>query len=213
MKDIAIYGAGGFGREVACIINMINAIKPTWNIIGFFDDSVPKGTENEYGKILGGLEELNSWENPLSIAMAIGSPKTLALLTSKIINPNISFPNIIAPNVCIFDEKNYSIGKGNIVNIMGSLSTNVTLGDFNILNGFVTIGHDAVLGNFNCLMTFTDIAGNVNIGDRNYFGVRATVLQGKSVTNDITIGAGAVVMKNIKKPGTYIGNPARKLEF
>ena len=41
MKDIAIYGAGGFGREIACLIQMINKSekKPKWNIVGFFDDN------------------------------------------------------------------------------------------------------------------------------------------------------------------------------
>lgn len=38
MKDIAIYGAGGFGREVACLLNAINANDAIWNLIGFFDD-------------------------------------------------------------------------------------------------------------------------------------------------------------------------------
>ena len=38
MKDIAIYGAGGFGREVACLIKRINEKAPTWNFIGFFDN-------------------------------------------------------------------------------------------------------------------------------------------------------------------------------
>ena len=33
MKDIAIIGAGGFGKEVACIINKINEIKPTWKFL------------------------------------------------------------------------------------------------------------------------------------------------------------------------------------
>ena len=37
MKDIAIYGAGGFGKEVACLIKRINEQEPTWNLIGFFD--------------------------------------------------------------------------------------------------------------------------------------------------------------------------------
>lgn len=39
MKDIVIIGAGGFGREVAWLIEDINRIKQTWNIIGFVDDN------------------------------------------------------------------------------------------------------------------------------------------------------------------------------
>ena len=53
MKDIAIYGAGGFGREVACMIKHINesADEPIWNLVGFFDDGKEKGSRNEYGPI------------------------------------------------------------------------------------------------------------------------------------------------------------------
>ena len=39
MKKIAIYGAGGFGKEVACLINRINANGGDWQLIGFFDDN------------------------------------------------------------------------------------------------------------------------------------------------------------------------------
>ena len=38
MRDIAIYGAGGFGKEVACLLNRINEVNHQWNLIGFFDD-------------------------------------------------------------------------------------------------------------------------------------------------------------------------------
>ena len=33
MNDIAIYGAGGFGKEIACLIYWINEVKPQWNLI------------------------------------------------------------------------------------------------------------------------------------------------------------------------------------
>ena len=38
MKDIAIYGAGGFGREVACLIERINKARetPIWNFFSLF---------------------------------------------------------------------------------------------------------------------------------------------------------------------------------
>ena len=35
---IAIYGAGGLGREIACVLKKINMVTPTWNLLGFFDD-------------------------------------------------------------------------------------------------------------------------------------------------------------------------------
>ena len=56
MKKIAVYGAGGFGREVACMLRHINNIIPTWDLLGFFDDGKIIGYETGYGKILGGLQ-------------------------------------------------------------------------------------------------------------------------------------------------------------
>lgn len=35
MRDIAIYGAGGLGREIACVLKKINMVTPTWNLLGF----------------------------------------------------------------------------------------------------------------------------------------------------------------------------------
>lgn len=46
MKDIAIFGVGGFGREVLTLIEDVNRISPTWNVIGFFDDGHPIGYES-----------------------------------------------------------------------------------------------------------------------------------------------------------------------
>ena len=64
MKDIAIYGAGGFGKEVACIITKINSKKITWNIIGFFDDDgIKKKTQiSHFGPVLGDVNDLNDME-------------------------------------------------------------------------------------------------------------------------------------------------------
>ena len=37
-KKIVLIGAGGFGREVASIIEVLNSIKPTYELLGFLDD-------------------------------------------------------------------------------------------------------------------------------------------------------------------------------
>ena len=55
-KDLLIYGFGGFGHEVACLINHINAEEPRWNLLGYIDDGVAVGTECRYGKVLAHLQ-------------------------------------------------------------------------------------------------------------------------------------------------------------
>jgi acetyltransferase-like isoleucine patch superfamily enzyme len=49
-----------------------------------------------------------------------------------------------------------------------------------------------------------------HIGNRVSIGTNATLLP-VSVCDDVVIGAGAVVTRDIREPGSYAGNPARKL--
>lgn len=215
MKDIAIYGAGGFGREIACLIREINEQTdiPTWKLVGFFDDGKPIGDNNEYGTVLGGYNELNVFPKPLSVVMAIGRPSTLVYLISKINNPLIDYPNIIAPDLRVLDKNNLSMGFGNIFFSKCSLSCNVSIGNFNIFNGSIAVGHDVVIGNFNTFMPGARISGEVKLGDRNLMGVYAVILQQNTIGNDTIIGSGSVMMRSTKGNGTYVGNPAKKMNF
>lgn len=211
MKDIAIYGFGGLGREVACVINKINEVEPTWNIIGYFDDGEPVGKECKYGKVLGNIDTLNAWQTPLSVVIAIATPKYLELVSSKITNPLVDFPNIIAPGVFMFDEESVSLGKGNLITFGCRFSCNVTLGDFNILDGMISLGHEACIGSYNAIFPETRISGQTSIGDKNFFGARCFVAQCLKVGNGNRFGAGTFVLRKIKDDGLYMGNPAKKV--
>ena len=59
MKDIVIVGAGGFGREVKTIIDAINKSNKAYNFLGFYDDTIAKGTLINNFPILGNLKELD----------------------------------------------------------------------------------------------------------------------------------------------------------
>lgn len=209
MKDIAIYGAGGFGREVAAVLRKINKKDTCWNFIGFFDDGKEKDTHNEYGTILGGIEELNNWNSELSLIMAIGNPKTVMTLVPKINNKRIDFPNIISPDSLWLDIANVQLGKGNIILCGCIISCNVHFGNFNILNAGVSVGHDASFGNFNSIMPAVHISGYDIIGEGNFLGVSSVILQGIKVNKGVTLGANSVLMRDAKDNSTYLGNPAK----
>jgi sugar O-acyltransferase (sialic acid O-acetyltransferase NeuD family) len=211
MKDIAIYGAGGFGREIACLLNQINDVSPQWNLIGFFDDGVAPGIGSRYGKVLGNLHTLNQFTRPLSVVIAIATPKYLKKLSENITNPNIEFPNIIAPNVNIFDKSAFEIGRGNLIFFGCRLSCDVKIGNFNLFNGAVSLGHDVTMGDYNVLQPSVRISGDTIVGNENFFGVQSLVLQGLRVGNNTRIGVGSVVMRNTKDNFLYMGNPARKI--
>lgn len=214
MKEIAIYGAGGLGREVACLLNKINEVEPTWKLIGFFDDGIEKGTEvSHFGKVLGGIQELNEWTTEVSIAITIGKPQSVRKIISNMTNPHLQFPNIIAPTVYFADPESFKIGRGNIIQKHCSFSCDVTIGDFNIMDGADVFGHDDTVGSFNTFMPAMRISGEVSIGNGNFFGVGSIILQQVKVGNNIRLGAGSVLMRKPKDGFLYMGNPAKKFEF
>ena len=213
MKKIAIYGAGGFGREIACLINKINEKSPVWELVGFFDDGKAKGTKNEYGEVLGGINEVNEYPEDLAIAIAIASPKIVEKIVSNITSSKIYYPNIISPDLVYLDSNNVSIGYGNIICSYCLISCNVEIGNFNILNGYIPIGHDTKIGNFNSVMPSVKISGEVTIGDRNFFGVNSVVLQQIRVGNDTVIGANSLIIRKTKDGMTYVGSPASIMKY
>lgn len=215
MKDIAIYGAGGFGREVACLINRINDKNPTWNLVGFFDDDPNlKGRMiSHYGPCLGGIEELNAYSKELAITIPIGNPQAVKKVYSSINNDKIYFPNLIMTDFLMADVETFKMGKGNIIQGGCSVSCDVEFGDFNVLNGSIAFGHDAKVGSFNTFMPGARISGEVHIGDENFFGVGSIVLQQIKIGNNVRLGAGSVMMTKPKDGNLYIGNPAAKFRF
>ncbi len=211
IQDIAIYGAGGFGKEVACILEKINEKNPTWKLLGFFDDGVPFGTTiSRFGKVLGNCNDLNTWKSPLAIVFAIGSPNILELLVGKIQNPLVHFPNIIHPEVFFADPISFSIGKGNVVVRGCSFSVDVTVGDFNQFNSISALAHDVSVGSYNVFMPLTRVSGEAKIGNSNVFGLNTLILQGIKIGYQVRTGPGAVLMTKPKDGNLYMGNPARK---
>lgn len=213
MKDIAIYGAGGYGKEVACLIRAINKVQKHWTIIGYIDDGLPTGTSNEYGKVLGGIEVLNNWGEQLDVVIAIGNPAIQKRIVDSLINSNLEFPNILAPDVRYLDLNMTNFGIGNIIGFNCIISCYVEFGNYNVLNSDVLIGHDVKVGDFNVFNPSVRISGNVTIGNANLFGVSSIILQNRKIGNYTTISTNSVVMRNTQDNSTYLGNPAIKMKF
>jgi sugar O-acyltransferase (sialic acid O-acetyltransferase NeuD family) len=208
MKDIAIYGAGGLGREMALIVEQINAEKQLWNLVGFYDDG--KRDEVVDGvRVLGGMDELNRVGQPLSVIIAIGDCHVRSAVAGKINNLNVDFPVIIHPGSNRGSLRNV-FGRGSIITAGCVLTTGVSLGEFVIVNLSCTIGHDVTLGSFTSVMPGSNISGSVTIGEKTLIGTGVQILQGIEIGTACRIGAGAVVTKSVQDEKTVVGIPARE---
>lgn len=213
MRDIVIIGAGGFGREVQWLIERINAQKEEaeWNILGYIDDGIAKGTEINGYEVLGDVSFLQDMEQPVHVVCAIGNSVIRQKLINKLIKKeNVIFPNLVDPTAVISDTA--TIGRGNIICAGSVISTNVTIGDFCTFDWNCTIGHDADIYDFVMAYPNVNISGFVKTGEILEIGTGTQIIQGVQLCDNVVIGAGTVVIRDITEAGTYVGSPARRVK-
>lgn len=86
------------------------------------------------------------------------------------------------------------------------------IGDGTKIDSGVHVSHNTVIGRDCLIVAGTVLGGSCTIGNNCFIGENVSIKQGLNIARNTTIGMGAVVIKDIKKPNTtWIGNPARKL--
>ena len=213
MKKIAVFGAGGFGREVHMIIDQINQKKIKHEFIGYFDDTYEPGEIINDFPVLGGVHELNQWSEPLEIVCAVGDPKDKKSIIENIKNENVSYPVLIHPTALIGNMKFNSIGEGSIITAGVVVTVNIALGKHVILNLACTIGHNTRIGDYGSFMPTVNISGDVVIEKGVYVGTGAQIINKLTIGENTIIGAGAVVAETLPPNCTAVGMPAKPVKF
>jgi sugar O-acyltransferase (sialic acid O-acetyltransferase NeuD family) len=158
MNNIVIIGAGGFGREVAWLIEEINEKKEEWNLLGFLDDN-PKLTGMQINgyPVLGNVDWLR--KRRMNVVCALGDPQLRKRIITNLEDSDNEYPVLIHPSV--IKSKLVEFGPGTIVCAGTIITTNVRFGKHVLINLDCTIGHDACIGNYTTIFPSVNISGNV----------------------------------------------------
>jgi len=213
MKDIVIIGASGFGSEVAWLIERINNVNKTWNILGFVDDNLGICGKDINGyKVLGSVDSIKEYQDVYYV-VAIGNALIREKVVNRVlsINPKSKFATLIDPSV--ISSKTNTFGEGSIICANTIITVNVDIGKHTIINLSCTVGHSAKIGSFVTLYPTVNVSGNVVIEDECEIGTGAQVIQGIKISNYSTIGAGAVVINDISSNCVAVGCPAKPIKY
>lgn len=210
MKDIIIVGAGSFGREMESWLELLPSFNKEFKIKGYLDNNLNalKGYPSDY-RVLGKPLEYEFAENDC-VLICVANTKAKKQLVSALRN-KVQFFTYVAPSATI--AKFTEINKGSIICPNALIATNAKIGEFVIINGGSQIGHDSEIGSFSSIMANVDLGGHVILGENVFIGSNATIIPGKKIASDIIIGAGSIIFQNLKKTGTYFGNPAKLITY
>jgi sugar O-acyltransferase (sialic acid O-acetyltransferase NeuD family) len=203
VKTICIFGAGGFAREVFWLANQCGC-----EVDAFIDVQAGK----DYCGVK--VEDENYFDPNKHLAVvAVGNPRIREIIVKKIIDHHGDsvFKTLIHPRAILMDP-NISIGSGSVICANCLLTCDIQLGAFSQLNLATTIGHDTVTGDFFTTAPGVHVSGHVKTGNRVYLGTNSSTVEDIAICSDVTIGAGACVVKDIAESGTYVGIPAKKLK-
>lgn len=210
MKDIVIIGAGGVGREVSLIIEQINSLKPTWNILGFIDDNPNNlGKIIDGQKVIGDSKYLMTLSEETYVVIAIANYKVKKTFVEKL-GGCFKFATIIHPRVLVHDFM--TVGEGTIIYEGVILTTDIRIGSQVIISPKCGIGHDSIIKDYVSLLWNVNVSGADVIGEGVLVGSGATIIQNLKIGQGATIGAGAVVLNSIPENCTAVGVPAKVLE-
>lgn len=212
MNRIVILGAGGFGREVLTLIRDINEATPnTWDFVGFLaaeapDPGIMRRIDAPYlgsdthEQVLAGLHGCD-------VVVAIGAGPVRRDVTSRMIRAGLVPATLVHPSAVIGED--VELGEGTVVCAGSILTTNIRLGTGVAIDRSVNVGHDCVIGDFVTLAPGSVLSGNVTLRNEVYMGTNSCTIQGVSIGQATTVGAGAVVTRDIGAGLTAVGAPAK----
>lgn len=198
LKKLIIIGASGHGKVIADI-----AVKNGYEDIVFLDDN-ESVLECAGYPVIGKTCQASKMDGDKIIA--IGNAEV-----REKIQKNIKVITLVHPDAVI--SRRVQIGDGTVVMAGAVINSDTVIGNGCIINTGASVDHDCKIGNFCHISVGTHIAGTCIIGDRTWVGAGATVSNNVKICCDSMIGAGAVVVNDIDVCGTYVGVPAKLINY
>ncbi|NJY63938.1 acetyltransferase [Salinimicrobium sp. CDJ15-81-2] len=205
---MVLVGASGHARE---ILDVVQRNRDYRGKLSFFDNVSPGIPDEFLGyPIIKKLKEVEKYfllDKDFILALGGTARRFEIARTLRGIGGNLVSLIADSSEISRFSE----LGRGLNIMPFSSILGNAILKDGVLLNSYASIHHDSEVGMFSEISPGARILGNCKIGNFCSIGSNAVILPGVEICEHVIIGAGAVVTKDIKSEGTYVGTPAKKV--
>lgn len=211
MKQILIVGARGFGREAYELFAHKKWHRFKYRIKGFLDDKKDAlDGLSGYPPIVDSVENYQIQKDDVFFC-ALGDPVQRKKYCDIISAKGGKFISCISDYAVI--NNTAQLGEGLFIGAYAIISANVKVEDFSVIHPFCNIGHDAIVGKYSEVEAYVAIGGASQVGELAVIHPHATILPKIKLGEGGVVGAGSVVIKNVKEGTTVFGVPAKIVEF
>jgi sugar O-acyltransferase (sialic acid O-acetyltransferase NeuD family) len=202
---LAIYGAGGLGREVLELALQINNVTPRWEGFCFVDDiNASRQLKSIDVMPLSALSPQN-----YEVVIAVGEPSLRQHLAQKAREAGFTLATLIHPQAWI--SQDVHVGSGSVICFGAFISCDVSIGDNVHLQPNTSLGHDCQIGHDCVISSYANLAGQCAVGERVFIGMNAVIRESTAIGDDAIISMGAAVFNDIAQGLIAMGNPARAI--
>ena len=203
MQKIIIVGAGGFGREVAWVIDRINQRQEYYQVRGFCDDDPSKENDlSDTSLFLGAVDQVINGDLKCGFICAIGNNKLRRSLTDKFISVGFTPCSIIDPSAVIAHDA--KVGGGSFVGINSVISVRSQVGTGCIVNHNVSVGHDVTVPDYAQLCPGVSVSGECRIGEGALLGSNSCTIPCKAMGDWSVLGVGGVLISDLEEGGSRV---------
>jgi sugar O-acyltransferase (sialic acid O-acetyltransferase NeuD family) len=206
-KDIYILG---IGHNTIVFIDLVEQCG--YNVAGLYHFNNDRTGKIDHGyKILGSFDDLFNSETLKgnNFALSMGDLEIRKDLTKKILSAGGYIPCLIHPTAII--SKFAKIGNGVCIGPFTNVQADSVIGDGTVILSGVNISHTNQIGNFCFISGGATVGAFVKVNDLVLIGISATIVSGKvpNIGKNAIIGAGSVVICEVKEDTIVAGNPAK----
>lgn len=208
---LVLLGAGGHASDVLGVIEAINGLRTTFEVIGLLDDDSAadplRFAERGVG-ILGPMAMLEALGAAWVAAVGYPGPRRRVVTAARATGlPPVT---LVSPGADV--GLRVHMGAGTVVMGAARLSPRACVGEHVLVSYLSAVGHDSVIGDGASVMPGAMVSGGVEVGAGAVIGTNAAVLEGIRIGDHAVVGAGAVVVEDVAPGVTVLGVPARPVD-
>jgi sugar O-acyltransferase (sialic acid O-acetyltransferase NeuD family) len=208
VTPLIVIGGGGHARELIDVVEAMNRVGPTFELIGFAADEYYNETEMSARgtRYLGGVEPtLRSVDAEYVIGIGSGEARhEIDRLASSIGR---------SPAILVHPQSSMGfgveLGPGAVITAGARLTTEVKLGRHVHVNVNCTVSHDVKLDDYVTLSPGVNVSGWAHLSELVTMGTGSSAIDRVSIGAGTTVGAGATVINDLPGGVTAVGTPAR----
>jgi sugar O-acyltransferase (sialic acid O-acetyltransferase NeuD family) len=209
IRRVVILGGGGHARVIADAIGRANRKRCLLELVGFLDDNpLLFGSTISGKRVLGSLRDVTKVPHD-AIVLGIGENHRRGQVFAEMVSLGQNVIPVIHPSAIIAHD--VRIGRGTVVCAGVIVNSGARIGENVILNTACTIGHDCRVDSHAHVAGGVHLGGGVAIGEGAFVGLGSAVVPNRAIGSWATVGAGAVVTREVASNITVVGIPARKL--